>query len=69
MYSSELHLIAILWRFMKYEWIGFEAYQSWKKLVEYVENVLQVREVHRRERRHYAPSEGMGCCRNHAAKR
>jgi transposase len=39
-YSPELNLIEILWRFMKYEWIDFTAYQSWKKLVEYVESVL-----------------------------
>lgn len=40
-YSPELNLIEILWRKMKYEWIGFEAYQSYKKLLEWVENMLK----------------------------
>ena len=40
-YSPELNLIEILWRFIKYEWIEFDAYKSWKHLVEYVENVVQ----------------------------
>lgn len=39
-YSPELNLIEILWRFMKYEWIDFEAYTSWKKFVTYIETVL-----------------------------
>ena len=39
-YSPELNLIEILWRFMKYEWIEFSAYESWINLVEYVEKVL-----------------------------
>jgi len=39
-YSPELNLIETLWRFMKYEWIDFEAYASWKKYVEYIETVL-----------------------------
>ncbi|MDF5716289.1 MAG: transposase, partial [Rhizonema sp. NSF051] len=29
-YSPQLNLIEILWRFMKYEWIEIDAYQSWK---------------------------------------
>jgi transposase len=40
-YSPELNLIEILWRFIKYEWIEFDAYKSWTHLVNYVENVLQ----------------------------
>jgi transposase len=40
-YAPELNLIEILWRFMKYEWIEFTAYKSWRHLVDYVENVLQ----------------------------
>ena len=40
-YSPELNLIEILWRFMKYEWIEFCAYESWDSLVEYVEKVLK----------------------------
>jgi len=39
-YSPELNLIEILWRFMKYEWIEFDAYKGWKNLVEYVEDVI-----------------------------
>jgi transposase len=40
-YAPELNCIEILWRFMKYEWIEFDAYKSWRHLVNYVENVLQ----------------------------
>jgi len=40
-YAPELNCIEILWRFMKYEWIEFDAYKSWRHLVDYVENVLQ----------------------------
>ena len=40
-YSPELNLIEILWRFMKYEWIDFSAYNSWSDLVAYVEGVIK----------------------------
>jgi hypothetical protein len=40
-YSPELNLIEILWRFIKYSWLEFEAYLSWKHLVEYVEDILR----------------------------
>jgi transposase len=40
-YSPQLNLIEILWRFMKYEWIELDAYESWDKLVDYVEKVLK----------------------------
>lgn len=40
-YSPHLNLIEILWRFMKYEWIEFEEYESWADLVKYVEKVLK----------------------------
>ncbi|MBE9071019.1 IS630 family transposase [Leptolyngbya cf. ectocarpi LEGE 11479] len=40
-YSPQLNLIEILWRFMKYEWIEFDAYESWESLVQYVEKVLK----------------------------
>jgi transposase len=40
-YSPELNLIEILWRFMKYEWIDFSAYNSWNDLVNYVEGVIR----------------------------
>jgi transposase len=39
-YSPELNLIEILWRFMKYEWIEFWAYNSGSHLVAYVEDVI-----------------------------
>lgn len=39
-YSPELNLIEILWRFMKYEWIEFDAYKGWENLVEYVEDII-----------------------------
>ena len=31
-YSPQLNLIEILWRFMKYEWIELNAYESWDSL-------------------------------------
>ena len=40
-YSPKLNLIEILWRFMKYEWIELNAYDSWQNLVKYVEKVLR----------------------------
>jgi transposase len=40
-YSPKLNLIEILWRFMKYEWIELNAYESWESLVAYVEKVLR----------------------------
>lgn len=40
-YSPELNLIEILWRFMKYEWIEFEAYESLETLGQYLDKVLR----------------------------
>lgn len=40
-YSPQLNMIEILWRFMKYEWLQVEAYESWHNLVESVENILR----------------------------
>ena len=40
-HSPHLNLIEILWRFIKYEWIEFDAYESWEKLVQYIEKVLK----------------------------
>lgn len=40
-YSPQLNLIEILWRFMKYEWIELNAYESLEKLLEYIEKVLK----------------------------
>ncbi|MBC6473073.1 MAG: hypothetical protein GDA48_09860 [Hormoscilla sp. GM102CHS1] len=39
--SPELNIIEILWRFIKYEWLNIDAYESWKSLVKAVEDVLQ----------------------------
>ena len=40
-YSPQLNLIEILWRFIKYEWIEIDAYNSWKTLVASVEKILR----------------------------
>lgn len=40
-YSPELNRIEILWRFIKYSWLEFEAYLSWQHLVESVEDILR----------------------------
>jgi DDE superfamily endonuclease len=39
-YSPELNLIEILWRFMKYYWLPFSAYESFHCLVQAVEDIL-----------------------------
>ena len=39
-YSPQLNIIEILWRFIKYEWLPFSAYSSFKQLVIEVENIL-----------------------------
>lgn len=40
-YSPELNLIEILWRFIKYIWIEFDAYLSIDNLILYVEKVIK----------------------------
>jgi len=40
-YSPQLNIIEILWRFIKYEWLNIDAYESWKTLVKAVEDVLR----------------------------
>jgi len=40
-YSPELNIIEIWWRFIKYEWLNIDAYESWKSLVKAVEDVLR----------------------------
>ena len=40
-YSPELNWIEILWRFIKYQWLPFSAYLSFKHLVEAVEDILR----------------------------
>lgn len=40
-YSPHLNLIEHLWRFMKYEWVDFSIYNSWEKLLEYVDDVVK----------------------------
>ncbi len=39
-YSPHLNLIEILWRFIKYEWLDINAYESYSALVEAVEDIL-----------------------------
>lgn len=39
-YSPKLNLIEILWKFIKYEWIEIDAYESWKALMNYLKKVL-----------------------------
>lgn len=39
-YSPQLNLIEILWRFIKYEWIEIEAYESQASLIKYLRKVL-----------------------------
>lgn len=40
-YSPELNLIEILWKKMKYEWLSFASYLSFKALKEEVNNILK----------------------------
>jgi transposase len=40
-YSPELNLIEILWRKIKYEWMPFSAYLSFKALQDALESILQ----------------------------
>lgn len=39
-YSPELNLIEILWRFIKYLWLPFTAYESFKSLRKALQNIL-----------------------------
>ena len=39
-YSPELNIIEILWRFMKYQWLPFDAYLNFMRLKERVAEVL-----------------------------
>lgn len=40
-YSPQLNLIEILWKKIKYEWLDPSAYDSWKNLVQAIENILK----------------------------
>lgn len=40
-YSPQLNLIEILWRFMKYQWIEIDAYETWETFVASVEKILR----------------------------
>jgi transposase len=40
-YSPELNLIEILWRKIKYEWLPFDAYDSYQDLLRALSNVLK----------------------------
>jgi transposase len=39
-YSPKHNLIEILWKFIKYEWIEVDAYESWTSLLKYLKKVL-----------------------------
>jgi len=39
-YCPELNRLEILWRFIKYRWLPFSAYQSYQHLNEALENIL-----------------------------
>ncbi|MFR9641485.1 MAG: transposase [Rikenellaceae bacterium] len=40
-YSPELNIIEILWRFMKYQWLPFDAYLNFMRLKARVAEVLE----------------------------
>ena len=40
-YSPQLNIIEILWRFIKYQWLDTNAYESYSALVEAVETILK----------------------------
>ena len=40
-YSPELNLIEILWRMIKYKWLPLDSYESFKKLLKRLEEVLK----------------------------
>lgn len=40
-YCPELNLIEILWRNIKYDWLPFDAYTTFEKLVEQVDSIIQ----------------------------
>jgi len=40
-YSPELNLIEVLWRFIKYRWLSFEAYTSFSALKKHLNDVLE----------------------------
>ncbi|BAU65200.1 hypothetical protein STA3757_25790 [Stanieria sp. NIES-3757] len=39
-YSPQLNIIEIFWRFIKYQWLETNAYESYSTLVKAVENIL-----------------------------
>lgn len=39
-YSPELNLIEILWRFIKYQWLSFDAFTNFSSLKEHLKDVL-----------------------------
>jgi transposase len=40
-YSPQLNLIEILWRFIKYQWIEIDAYETWETFVASIEEILK----------------------------
>ena len=39
-YSPELNKIEMLWKKIKYQWLGFDAYLSWQNLQHHLLHVL-----------------------------
>ncbi len=39
-YSPELNIIEILWRFIKYQWLPFDAFMNFQNLKERIAEVL-----------------------------
>jgi transposase len=39
-YSPELNEIEILWRFVKYQWLAFEAYSSFENLKKHLKDIF-----------------------------
>ncbi|MDR0969873.1 MAG: transposase [Lentimicrobiaceae bacterium] len=39
-YSPELNKIEILWRFIKYKWLTFDAFTNFQNLKEHLDEVL-----------------------------
>ena len=40
-YSPELNLIEILWRYIKYDWLPFDAYTTFDNMVKQVDKIIQ----------------------------
>lgn len=40
-YSPQLNPIEMLWKKIKYEWLSINAYESWDKLVDNIEDIIR----------------------------